>query len=498
MRTDVYKYILSLDQGTSSSRALIFNNSGVLISSEQKELKSINPNNDWIEQDPIEIFNSQIKVAKKALDKAGITKKDILAIGITNQRETTVIWERKTGIPVYNAIVWQDRRTAKYCSELRNSKNENLVRKKTGLVIDPYFSATKIRWILDHIKQGQKKAEAGELVFGTIDTWLLWKLTGGKVHLTDITNASRTLIFDINKSKWDKKLLELFSIPENILPNVQASSSYFGEAVGDFSGIPITGIAGDQQAALFGQCCNQVGMVKNTYGTGCFLLMNVGDKFVKSKNNLLTTLTAESTSKLNYAIEGSVFIAGAAIKWLRDNLGIISSTSEIKNILEKVKNNGGVYLVPAFSGLGAPHWEPNAKGVFSGLTLTSTKEHFVRAAVESMAYQTYDVLKAMEADSNEKVKQLRVDGGAATNDFLLQFQADILDVPVLRTNNIETTALGAAYLAGLEVKYWKNEKSLEALWKIDKVFEPKMKAFERENLLAAWKNAVSQCLIKSK
>ena len=490
------QYILSLDQGTTSSRAIIFNHDGAIITTAQKEFTQIFPQPGWVEHDPIEIWSTQLGVAAEAISKAGLTPQDIAAIGITNQRETTVVWERKTGKPVYNAIVWQDRRTASICDELKANSKQQVVQQKTGLVIDAYFSGTKIKWVLDNVEGARSKAEKGELCFGTIDTWLLWNLTNGAVHATDASNASRTMLCNIHTLQWDSELLGLLNIPVSMLPEIKSSSEIFGYTSGNFSNakIPVAGIAGDQQSALFGQLCTQPGMVKNTYGTGCFMLMNTGEQLVTSKNNLLTTVAWKINGKTEYALEGSVFIAGAVTQWLRDGLGIIKNSSEVESLAKQVDDNGGVYIVPAFTGLGAPYWKQDARGMITGLTRGSTAAHIARAALESIAYQTMDVLLAMESDANISIKELRVDGGATVNDLLMQFQSDILKTKVLRPKVTETTALGAAYLAGLAVGYWKSIDELQQQWQIDKTFSPVMKANERAALKKGWKRAVKAAI----
>ncbi len=451
-------YIIALDQGTTSSRSLVFDKKGSIISSAQKEFRQIFPQPGWVEHDAEEIWSTQYGTMAEVIAKANITMKQVAGIGITNQRETTIVWERSTGKPIYNAIVWQDRRTAAYCDELKSAGLSEIIREKTGLIIDAYFSATKLKWILDHVNGARRRAENGELAFGTVDTWLAWKLSGGDLHVTDVSNASRTMLLNIHTCNWDPELLKIFTIPENMLPEVKPSSKIYGvtgNVVPD-SRIPIAGIAGDQQAALFGQLCTQPGMVKNTYGTGCFMLMNTGEKAITSKNNLLTTIAWQIDNKTEYALEGSVFIAGAVVQWLRDELKIIHSSGEIEKLAQQVKDTDGVYIVPAFAGLGAPHWNPYARGTIFGLTRGSSNAHLARAALDSIAYQVYDVLKSMEADSGINIKELRVDGGATVNNALMQFQSDILDCKVVRPKITETTALGAAYLAGLAVGYWKS------------------------------------------
>ncbi|SMC75961.1 glycerol kinase GlpK [Pedobacter nyackensis] len=485
------KFILSFDQGTTSSRAIVFNKEGSIISIAQKEFKQIYPQPGWVEHNASEIWTSQISVATEAIVKAGLTPTDIAAIGITNQRETTVLWDRKTGEPLYNAIVWQDRRTSGYCDELRAKGLAKNIQEKTGLILDAYFSATKIKWILDHVEGAREKAAAGEIAFGTIDSWLIWNLTDGRVHVTDVSNASRTMIYNIHTLDWDQELLDLFDIPRSILPEVKSSSEVYGETTGNVlaAKIPIAGIAGDQQAALFGQMCTQVGMVKNTYGTGCFMLMNIGDKPITSQNNLITTIAWKINGKVQYALEGSIFIGGAVVQWLRDGLGIIQTSADVEKLALQVKDTGGVYLVPAFAGLGAPHWNQDARGTITGITRGTTASHLARAAVESIAFQTMEVLKAMEADSGLSIKELRVDGGATANDMLMQFQADLLDTTVIRPKVTEVTALGAAYLAGLAVGYWDSMDDISGQWKIDKNFN----AGAAENIperIKGWNRAV--------
>jgi len=490
------KYILALDQGTTSSRAIIFDHNGKVISVAQQEFTQIYPKPGWVEHDPEEILTSQINVAKQAIEKANINPKDIAAIGITNQRETTVVWEKDTGKPVYNAIVWQCRRTAPICDELKREGLENIIKEKTGLVIDAYFSGTKIKWILDNVPGVREKAEKGKVLFGNIDTWLIWNLTKGKVHVTDYSNASRTMIFNIHKLDWDEDILKHLQIPRVILPDPKPSSFIYGYTDKEIFGveIPISGDAGDQQAALFGQACYKPGMVKNTYGTGCFMLMNTGEKAFASQHGLLTTIAWGINGKVDYALEGSVFITGAAIQWLRDGLKIIGTAAETESMALSVQDSGGVYVVPAFVGLGAPYWDMYARGLIIGITRGTTREHIVRATLESIAYQTRDVLEAMIQDSGIKLQSLRVDGGAVVNNFLMQFQSDILGVPVERPVVNETTALGAAYLAGLAVSYWQSTEEIENLWQMDKKFEPKMSQEEREKLYKGWKKAVSRAL----
>jgi glycerol kinase len=485
-------FILSLDQGTTSSRAILFDHGGQVVSVAQKEFRQIFPQPGWVEHDPTEIWSTQLGVAAEAVTKGGLTVKDIAAIGITNQRETTIVWDRKSGKPVYNAIVWQDRRTANYCDELKAKGYETLIRKKTGLVIDAYFSATKIKWILDNVEGTRKLAEEGKLAFGTVDSWLLWNLTQGQVHATDISNASRTMLLNLETGDWDDELLKIFDIPRIILPFVKSSSEVYGitQRILTSSQLPIAGIAGDQQSALFGQLCNKPGMVKNTYGTGCFMLMNTGEKPVISSNNLLTTIGWKIDGKTTYALEGSVFIAGAIVQWLRDGLQIIKKSSDIEVLAKAVPDSEGVYVVPAFAGLGAPYWEQHARGTIVGLTRGSNTSHIARAALDSIAYQTRDVLKAMEADSGIPIRELRVDGGATVNNLLMQFQSDILDVNVIRPRIIETTALGAAYLAGLAVGFWRSQDDIQNYWVADKSFTPAMPTTHREQLVNGWERAV--------
>lgn len=484
------KYILAFDQGTTSSRAIIFNHQGKAISTTQREFKQIFPKPGWVEHDPNEIWSTQIGVAAEAVSKSKLKSEDIEAIGITNQRETTVVWDRNTGEPVYNAIVWQDRRTSDYCDELREQGYEDMVRKKTGLVIDAYFVATKVKWILDNIEGARSKADNGDLIFGTIDSWLVWNLTGGESHITDITNASRTMLYNIQTLEWDDELLKLFEIPSSMLPTVVESSGPLAITSGAIFSkkIPITGIAGDQHAALFGQMCLKPGMIKNTYGTGCFMLMNIGEKPIVSENRLVTTIAWKINGKVSYALEGSIFIAGAVVQWLRDGMQMISSASEIEDLASAVDNTNGVYFVPAFTGLGAPYWNQHARGTITGITRGSTKNHIARAALESIAFQTYDVLKAMEADANIEIKELRVDGGATENDLLMQFQADILKTKILRSQTAEVTALGAAYLAGLGSGYWKNISEVEEKWEESRAYNPEN--INLEELINGWKRAI--------
>lgn len=483
-------YILSFDQGTTSSRSIVFDHDGNIVVLAQKELAQIYPQSGWVEHAPHEIWSSQIETALAAFEKAHLSSADISAVGITNQRETTIIWDRKTGEPIHNAIVWQDRRTSSFCDEIRK-KFANTIRRKTGLEVDAYFSASKIRWLLDNVEFARERAENGELAFGTVDTWLVWKLTIGNFHITDVSNASRTLLFDINILKWDKELLEIFDIPLALLPDVRSSSEVFCEieAPNELKGIKIAGIAGDQQAALFGQACFEAGSTKNTYGTGCFMLQNTGSKAAESKNRLLTTVAWQIDGQTEYALEGSVFIGGAVVQWLRDSLGIIETSDGIEELLRTVDDNGDVYFVPAFAGLGTPHWDQNARGLIIGLTRGTSKAHIARAAIESIAYQTADLLDAMRADSHVRLTELRVDGGAVKNNVLLQFQADILQIPVVRSKIAETTALGASYLAGLAVGFWKSKIELAEHWAPSGRFEPKMSKSEAVTLLERWHDA---------
>ena len=486
------KYLLALDQGTTSSRALVIDNTGKVVGVAQKEFTQIFPQPGWVEHDANEIWASQIGVAADALGRAGASSSDIAAIGITNQRETTVVWDRKTGEPIHNAIVWQDRRTAGFCDKLRADGYDKLVQEKTGLVIDAYFSGTKVNWLLDNVPGARQRAERGELAFGTIDSWLIWKLTNGAVHVTDESNASRTMFLNIHTRDWDDELLKMLNVPRSVLPQVKSSSEVYGESTGVLAGIPIAGIAGDQQSALFGQMCTKPGMAKNTYGTGSFMLMNTGTEAVPSKNKLVTTIAWRRAGETLYALEGSVFITGAVVQWLRDGLKIIRTAPEIEELALSVPDNGGVYFVPAFVGLGAPHWDAYARGTIIGLTRGSTSGHIARAALEGIAYQVADVLLAMRADSGIKLAELRVDGGACSNNALMQFQADILGIPVVRPNNTETTASGSAYLAALAVGYYKTLDEIAAQWGIDRTFEPKMSADQREKLQAEWTKALGR------
>ena len=490
------KYIMALDQGTTSSRCILFDKAGNICSMAQREFEQIYPKPGWVEHNPMEIWSTQYAVMSEAMALVGAKPKDIAGIGITNQRETTIVWDKETGEPVYNAIVWQCRRTAKDINLLVKDGYADVIKAKTGLVPDAYFSATKIAWILSNVAGARKKAEEGRLLFGTVDTWLIWKLTGGAVHVTDYTNASRTMLFDIHNRCWDKELLEKFNIPEVMLPKVKPSSCIYGYT--DLSvlagNVAIAGAAGDQQAALFGQCCFEPGEVKNTYGTGCFLLMNTGDKPVESKHGLITTIAAGSDDQLHYALEGSVFTGGAIVQWLRDEMRLIRSSSQSEDYARMVNDTNGVYIVPAFSGMGAPYWNPYARGCVVGLSRGANKEHFIRASLESIAYQTYDVLKAMESDTGHIVKELKVDGGASANDFLMEFQADILGAKIRRPKCIETTALGAAYLAGLAVGFFKDLNEIRDNWQLASTFESSMAPSDRDNLLAGWRRAV-KCAI---
>lgn len=492
------KYILSLDQGTTSSRSILFNQHGQAVFTVQKEFKQFYPHQGWVEHDPMEIWQTQLETAREVIEKNGVSSEDISAIGITNQRETTILWDKRNGRPLYNGIVWQCRRTAAFCDELKKKGYTDLFREKTGLLLDAYFSATKIKWILENVSGAKELAAKGNLLFGTIDTWLIWNLTGGQVHATDYSNASRTMLFNIHTLSWDTEILDLLEIPANILPKVVPSSGLLGHTLPSLFGsqIPISGVAGDQQAALFGQACFSPGTAKNTYGTGCFLLMNTGETPVTSQNGLLTTIAWGLENKITYALEGSVFVAGAAIQWLRDELKMISSAGETEELCLSVEDTCGVYLVPAFTGLGAPYWDPYARGVLTGLTRGANRAHIVRSAVESMAYQTYDVLHAMEQDAGIPLAELRVDGGAAANSFLLQFQSDITGVPVLRPSTLETTALGAAYLAGLAVGYWKNVTEIRRNLQVSNVYSPQITKETAEKKYIGWKNAVNKALSK--
>ncbi|HEY6872067.1 MAG TPA: glycerol kinase GlpK [Geobacteraceae bacterium] len=486
--------ILALDQGTTSSRAIVFDHEGAVRALAQKEFRQIFPQPGWVEQDGLEIWASQMGVAAEALTRAGLTAADVAAIGITNQRETTLVWDRRSGRPVHNAIVWQDRRTAAACDRLKGEGLEELFRERTGLLLDPYFSGTKLAWLLDNVPEARARGEAGELLFGTVDSWLLWNLTGGEKHCTDASNASRTLLFNIRTGTWDEELLEILRIPAAMLPQVCDSSQLYGAtADGLFAvNIPVAGIAGDQQAALFGQVCTRPGMAKNTYGTGCFMLMHTGTEPVVSRNRLLTTVAWRIGGETEYALEGSVFVAGAAVQWLRDGLGIIRSSAEVEELAARVPDSGGVFLVPAFAGLGAPHWDPYARGCISGITRGTTAAHIARATLESIAYQVTDLLRAMEDDAGIALRELRVDGGATRNDLLMQFQADLLDVPVVRPQITETTALGAAYLAGLAVGYWRDREEIALHWQPERLFTPAMPRDRAEELCRHWQRALER------
>ncbi|PTT42498.1 glycerol kinase [Chryseobacterium sp. HMWF028] len=484
--------ILALDQGTTSSRAILFNHSGEIKYVSQKDFRQIFPTPGWVEHDPNEIWSSQISVAAEIIAKAGISGLEVAAIGITNQRETTIVWDKETGEPIYNAIVWQDRRTSKYCDELKEQGHAKMIKEKTGLVLDAYFSATKLKWILDNVEGARQKAEEGKLCFGTVDTWLVWKLTRGKMFITDVSNGSRTMLLNIHTLEWDNDLLELFNIPKTILPEVKQSSEIYGETATTLfsTKIPIAGIAGDQQAALFGQMCTTPGMVKNTYGTGCFLLMNTGTEAVSSKNNLLTTVAWKINGEVNYALEGSVFVGGAAIQWLRDGLKIIHSSDQVNELAASVPDNGGVYFVPALTGLGAPYWDQYARGTIVGITRGTTDAHIARATLEGIAFQVYEIVKAMEADSGRASLELRVDGGASASDLLMQIQSDLFGFKTTRPKTLETTALGAAYLAGLAVGYWKNIDEIQEQWIIDKDFHPQLNKEQVDKMTHFWKKAV--------
>ncbi len=486
------KYMMALDAGTTSNRCILFNEKGEMCSVAQKEFTQYFPKPGWVEHDANEIWSSQLGVAVEAMSKIGATAKDIAAIGITNQRETAIVWDKRTGEPVYNAIVWQCRRTSEYCDSLKAKGLTETYRKKTGLVIDAYFSGTKVKWILDHVEGARERAERGELLFGTVETWLIWKLTKGEVHVTDYSNASRTMLFNINTLTWDDEILKELEIPRVMLPEVKPSSCVYGKSDASFFGgeIPIGGAAGDQQAALFGQTCFEEGEAKNTYGTGCFLLMNTGEKPVFSKNGLVTTIAWGLGGKVNYALEGSIFVAGAAIQWLRDEMHLIDSSEDSEYMAGKVKDTSGCYVVPAFTGLGAPHWDQYARGTIVGITRGVNKYHIIRATLESLAYQVHDVLAAMKADSNLELSALKVDGGASANNFLMQFQADVTDAPVSRPKCVETTAMGAAYLAGLAVGYWKSKEDVRKNWQIDRTFIPEISDEKREACIRGWNKAV--------
>ena len=490
------KYILALDQGTSSSRAIVFDKHGHTKAVAQKEFTQIFPKPGWVEHNPKEIWSSQASVIAEAITSIGINGHDIAAIGITNQRETTIVWDAETGVPVYNAIVWQDRRTSKYCDRLKRDGRADMIRSKTGLIIDAYFSATKIRWILENVPGARKKAEEGKLRFGTVDTWLIWMLTQGNVHVTDVSNASRTMLFNIHTLEWDKELLKLFNIPESMLPEVKSSSEVYGHTKSTIFAyeVPIAGIAGDQQAALFGQMCTEPGSVKNTYGTGCFLLMNSGERPIMSSNNLLTTVAWKIGDTVNYALEGSIFVAGSVVQWLRDGLGIVKTSAEIEKLAASIPDNGGVYFVPALTGLGAPYWDQYAKGSIYGLTRGTTAAHIARAALEGIAFQTMDIVNAMQKDAEITLKELKVDGGASRNNQLMQFQADILNTSVIRPKVTETTALGAAYLAGLAVGYWESLDHIKSQWGVDTEFTPSAPQEEIDALKSGWADAIRRTL----
>lgn len=490
------KYVMALDQGTTSSRCILFNKKGEILSMAQKEFGQIYPKPGWVEHNPMEIWSSQLAVTMEAMAMVGASPSDIAGIGITNQRETTIVWDKNTGEPVYNAIVWQCRRTADKIDELVAAGYGDIIREKTGLVPDSYFSATKIAWILENVPGARQRAEKGELLFGTVDSWLIWNLTKGEVHVTDYTNASRTMLYDIHRLCWDEELLTLLRIPESMLPEVKSSSCIYGYTENTVLGgrIPIAGIAGDQQAALFGQCCFSKGQVKNTYGTGCFLLMNTGTEAIVSRNGLITTIAASCGGQVEYALEGSVFVGGAAVQWLRDGMRMIKSAAQTEEYTDKAEDTTGVYVVPAFAGMGAPYWNPYARGTIVGITRGCSKEHFIRATLESIAYQTYDVLRAMEEDAEVSIAGLKVDGGASANNFLMQFQADILGGRVFRPECIETTALGAAYLAGLATGYWESREEIRENWQLEKEFMHEMSEEHREMLLKGWKKAVKCAL----
>jgi len=491
------QYILAIDQGTTSSRAILFDHAGGIAGTAQREFGQIFPQPGWVEHNPREILTSVLTTVTEVMNNTQVDARAIAGIGITNQRETTVVWDKASGQPIYNAIVWQSRQTREICDQLKAGGFDEMVRAKTGLLIDAYFSGTKVKWILDHVEGARERAERGELLFGTIDTWLIWNLTGGKAHVTDVTNASRTLMYDIHAKQWDDELLAMLDVPKAMLPEVRSSSEIYGSTLGQYffgQEVPIAGVAGDQQAALFGQACFEPGMAKNTYGTGCFMLMNTGEKAVTSKNGLLTTIAWGIDGKVEYALEGSIFVAGSVIQWLRDGLRMLGKSSDSQEYAERAGDNGGVYVVPAFVGLGAPYWRSDVRGAVFGLSRGTSKEHFIRAAVESMAYQTRDVLAAMEADAGIRLKELRADGGAIANDFLAQFQSDILDVPVLRPKVAETTALGAAYLAGLAVGFWASREDIARQWVVEHRFEPTMPEERREALYAGWQQAAQATL----
>jgi len=494
------KYILAFDQGTTSSRAMLFDKNGNICSVAQKEFNQIFPQPGWVEHDPIEIWSSQVAVAAEAMSKISINGSYLECIGITNQRETTIVWDRKTGQPIYNAIVWQDRRTSYYCDQLKDEGLSDKIKEKTGLVIDSYFSGTKIKWILDNVEGARIRANRGELAFGTVDSWLVWKLTQGRTHVTDVSNASRTMLFNINTLDWDDELLRLFEIPLSMMPRVASSSEIYDHTNTTFfaSKVPIAGIAGDQQAALFGQMCVDDGMVKNTYGTGCFLLLNTGEKPFISRNNMLTTVAWQINGKVTYALEGSIFIGGAVVQWLRDGLGIIKSSTEVERLAAQVEDNGDVFFVPSFTGMGAPYWDQYARGLMVGITRGTGRAHIARAALEGIAYQTMDVIKAMELDTAMEIHELRVDGGASANNLLMQFQADILNIPVIRPKVVETTALGAAYLAGLAIGFWRSIDEIKNQWQVDNSFTPSIPVEKADTLKAKWANAVERAKFWSK
>lgn len=487
-------YILALDEGTTSARAIVFDQSGALKTVAQKEFAQIFPQTGWVEHDPQDIWTSQASVAVEALSRAHLQPRDIAAVGITNQRETTIVWDRNTGQALHNAIVWQDRRTAALCDKLRADGYEPLIQQRTGLLLDPYFSATKVAWILDNVSGARERAEAGQLAFGTVDSWLVWRLTGRRLHVTDVSNAARTLLLNIHTGQWDEELLRLFRIPASLLPEVRSSSEVYGEVTrpSELEGILIGGIAGDQQAALFGQACFAPDLAKNTYGTGCFMLQGTGTKPIASRHRLLTTIAWKISEHLEYALEGGVFVGGAVVQWLRDGLGLIRSSAEVETLAASVPDNGGVYLVPAFAGLGAPHWDPYARGTLVGLTRGTTAAHIARAALESVAFQVADLLAAMQADAGSTLQELRVDGGAARNNLLMQFQANLLGVPVVRPTVTETTALGAAYLAGLSVGFWKNPQEISTQWRVERRFEPRMARAQTDTLRERWNAAVER------
>jgi len=487
-------YVLSLDQGTTSSRAIIYNHSGEICATAQREYEQIFPKPNWVEHNPSDILTTQLSVAVEVITGFGISPSQIVAAGITNQRETTIVWDKESGKPVYNAIVWQDHRTSDYCERLKNEGYSEMVKEKTGLEIDAYFSATKIKWILDNVTGARQRAENGKLLFGTVDTWIMWNLTGGKTHVTDVSNASRTLLFNIKTLQWDKELLRVFDVPESMLPKVKMNDELFASTSGEVlkTQIPIAAVAGDQQAAMFGQMCTEKGMAKNTYGTGCFLMVNTGNEIAYSKHRLLSTIAWNMDGKTTYALEGSVFVGGAVVQWLRDGLEFFNKTSDVERLALQETDNGGVYFVPAFTGLGAPYWQQNAEGLIFGLSRGTTKGHIARAAIESIAFQSYDVIKAMEKDTGVKISKLRVDGGASANSLLMQFQSDILNAQVERPEMLETTSLGVAYMAGLNVGFWNNIDELKQQWKLDKEFSPSMEEAERSLLTKNWKKVVNK------